>query len=127
MTETDLESFVAMAGEAYARLPLPIRQLSKDILIRVDEFAHEEVLAHLEITDPYGLLGLYHGIDLLRKSGFDTVPSQDMIFLYRQPILRFWQAGSDSLERVIQHVLVHEIGHHFGLSDEDMHGIEEQP
>ncbi|MEM9233031.1 MAG: metallopeptidase family protein [Pseudomonadota bacterium] len=126
MTGTSPEEFVEIARTAYESLPEAFRQLSRDIIIRVDNFAADDVLADLGIQDRYGLLGLYHGIDVTQKSGFDTVPHQDMVFLYRAPILRFWQEGPDSLEKIIQHVLVHEIGHHFGLSDEDMHALEDE-
>lgn len=126
MTDTSPDGFAAVARAAYAALPEAFRQLSADIVIRIADFASDEVLRGLGISSRYGLLGLYHGIDITHKSGFDTVPHQDMVWLYREPILRFWQEGPDSLEKIIQHVLVHEIGHHFGLSDDDMHGLEDE-
>lgn len=125
MRDISPDEFTNIARAAYRALSPEFRQLTSDIVIRVDDFADPETLHHLGIHDRYGLLGLYHGIDITQKTGFDTIPHQDMIFLYRKPILRFWQAGPDSLEHVIQHVLIHEIGHHFGLSDDDMHGLED--
>lgn len=126
MTETSADDFAAIAGRVYDSLPMPFRQLSANVIIQIADFPDDDTLAALKINSPYGLLGLYHGVDLLQKTGFDTLPHQDRVFLYRQPILRFWQEGHDSLERVIQHVLVHEIGHHFGLSDDDMNAIEDE-
>jgi predicted Zn-dependent protease with MMP-like domain len=122
---TDPESFRAMAEAAYKRIPPVFTQHTGDLVIQTPDFADRDVLIELGITDPFELLGLYQGVDVTRKSLFDTMPEADRVFLYRQPILRFWQAGKDSLEAVVEHVLVHEIGHHFGLSDEEMHAIEE--
>ena len=126
MKEPGADEFEAMVAAAYDRLPQPFRSLSDGVAIRTAEFAEPEVLADLDIGDPYGLLGLYHGVDVTRKSLWDISPEQDMVFLYRKPILRFWREGTDSLEHIVEHVLVHEIGHHFGLSDDDMHGLEDE-
>ncbi|GGY38171.1 metallopeptidase family protein [Parvularcula lutaonensis] len=118
------DAFRRMAEEAYARIPEAFRTLTADLVIRTPDLPTEDVLAELGIEDPYGLLGLYHGIDLTRKSLFDVSGEPDTVFLYRLPILRFWREGTDSLEEIVEHVLVHEIGHHFGFSDEDMEAIE---
>jgi predicted Zn-dependent protease with MMP-like domain len=125
LNEPDPEAFRAMAEAAYERIPAVFTQHTGDLLIQTPDFAEGDVLVELGITDPYELLGLYQGVDLTRKSLFDPLPENDRVFLYRQPILRFWRSGTDSLEHIVEHVLVHEIGHHFGLSDDDMHAIEE--
>ncbi len=95
-----------------------------DVLIRVEEFGTDEVLEELGIDSPYDLLGLYHGVSLDKKSVMDLPLQPDMVFLYRRPILEEWAEGGESLGDLITHVLVHEIGHHFGFSDDDMARIE---
>ena len=122
----DLETFEQMAQAAYEELPEPFRRLSQDVMIRVADYADPDVLADLGIGDPMELLGLYQGVDVTQKSLFDVSTQPDMVFLYRCPILRMWQTGPDSLEELVRHVLVHEIGHHFGLSDDDMYGLEDE-
>jgi predicted Zn-dependent protease with MMP-like domain len=117
----DLE---AIADAAYARLPVRFRALTGDLLIRVEDFPTEEVLDSLGIESAFDLLGLYSGIDLARKSVSDVQSVPDMVFLYRRPILDYWAEHEETLGAIITHVLVHEIGHHFGLSDADMERIE---
>jgi len=120
----DLAQFEAIANAAYERLPAMFRDMTKGVLIRVEDFPTDEVLDSLGIDSPFGLLGLYHGVDLTRQSVLDPSPLPEMIFLYRRPILDYWTEHDDKLGDIITHVLVHEIGHHFGLSDDDMARIE---
>ncbi len=130
--ERDLQSatvpttaeFEALAAAAYARLPADFRDKSKDLLIRVEDFATDDVLQSLGIGNAYELLGLYHGVSLNHKSVMDLPRQPDMVFLYRRPILEEWAESGESLGDLITHVLVHEIGHHFGFSDADMERIE---
>jgi predicted Zn-dependent protease with MMP-like domain len=119
-----LAGIEAIAGAAYARLPDRFRALTGDLLIRVEDFPTEEVLDSLGIESAFDLLGLYSGIDLARKSVSDVPSVPDMVFLYRRPILDYWAEHEETLGAIITHVLVHEIGHHFGLSDDDMERIE---
>jgi len=119
-----LAGLEAIADAAYARLPARFRALTGDLLIRVEDFPTEEVLDSLGIESAFDLLGLYSGIDLARKSVSDVSSVPDMVFLYRRPILDYWAEHEDTLGAIITHVLVHEIGHHFGLSDADMERIE---
>jgi len=114
----------AMAKTAYRRLPERFRTLTGDILIRIEEFPTEEVLDSLGIDSPFDLLGLYSGVDLARKSIMDVSAVPDMVFLYRRPILDYWAEHDEALGAILTHVLIHEIGHHFGLSDADMERIE---
>jgi len=94
-------------------------------VFQVAEFADEDVLEEFGIEDPFELTGLYQGVSLAHRSLFDPAPSAAMVFLYRRPILDEWRARGDlPLGELIGHVLVHEIGHHFGLSDDDIHAIE---
>ncbi|MEJ2623119.1 MAG: metallopeptidase family protein [Pseudolabrys sp.] len=126
-----LADFEAMAARAFARLPATFRALCEDLVIRVDEFPSPEVLAHMALSSPYDLLGLFQGIGLpFRPETGVSGLMPNMIWLYRRPILAYWRQdsvhGGDSLEAIVTHVLVHEIGHHFGFSDGDMDAIEAQ-
>jgi predicted Zn-dependent protease with MMP-like domain len=114
----------AMAQAAYRRLPQRFRALTGDVLIRVEDFPTDEVLDSLGINSPFNLLGLYSGVDLARKSVMDVSAVPDMVFLYRRPILDYWAEHEETLGAILTHVLIHEIGHHFGLSDDDMERIE---
>jgi predicted Zn-dependent protease with MMP-like domain len=115
-----LAEFEAIADAAYRRLPGRFRALTGELLIRVEDFPTDEVLDSLEIESPFDLLGLYSGVDLARKSVMDIASLPDMVFLYRRPILDYWAEHEETLGHIVTHVLVHEIGHHFGLSDADM-------
>jgi predicted Zn-dependent protease with MMP-like domain len=121
-----ISDFEQAANETFAKLPETFREMTKDVLIRVEDFPTTEVLDSLHIDSPYGLLGLYHGVDLTRQSVLDVSPMPEMIFLYRRPILAYWESHDEALEDIIAHVLIHEIGHHFGLSDADMERIESE-
>lgn len=117
----NLDEIDRMAREAWATLPASFRDLAGDVLIRVQDFADDEVLADLDIENPFELTGLYSGIDLTQRSIMDPAPSQPMVFLYRRPILDEWiERGDVELAELVAHVLVHEVGHHFGLSDDHM-------
>ena len=121
-----LDDFAAMAEQAFDDLPEPFRGLAREAVIRVDDFADDAVLAEMEIADAFELTGLYQGVDLSRRSVFEATPPT-MIFLYRRPILDEWaERGDVTLEELVAHVLVHEIGHHFGLSDDDIDRIEDK-
>jgi predicted Zn-dependent protease with MMP-like domain len=95
-----------------------------DVVIRIEDFATDEVLDELGIEDPFALTGLYHGASLDKRSVSDLPREPDMVFLYRRAILDEWSEGGEQLGHLVGHVLVHEIGHHFGFSDEDMEEIE---
>lgn len=119
-----LEDFEAMAGDAWAKLPADFRQMCGDLVIRIEDFAADEVLDEMGIESPFDLMGLYQGISLDKKSVSDSAREPDMVFLYRRAILDCWAEGEETLGDLVTHVLVHEIGHHFGFSDEDMEEIE---
>lgn len=119
-----LTDFETMAQEAWNGLPSEFRQLAGDVVIRIEDFATDEVLDELEIDDPYDLTGLYQGVSLDRQSVSDAPREPDMVFLYRLAILDEWASGEEELGHLIAHVLIHEIGHHFGFSDEDMEAVE---
>ena len=120
-----IDDFAAIADEAFARLPETLRQAAGAVEFRVMEFADDETLDHLGIQDPFDLSGLYVGVSLNRRSWFDPAPRNSQIFLYRRPILDEWaERGDVNLEDLIEHVLVHEIGHHFGFTDAEIHAIE---
>lgn len=120
-----LEDFEAMAEYAYSRLPERFRKMCGHIVIRIDDFPDEEVVEAMELETPFDILGLFHGQGLTTASAVpESGQPPNMIWLYRRPILDYWAENEEDLGIVIAHVLVHEIGHHFGLSDEDMERIE---
>jgi len=120
-----LDDFAALARAAFDALPEPFRGLAGDVVIRVDDFADEETLAMMEMEDPFELTGLYHGVDVGRRDEMGPAAEPSRIFLYRRPILDEWaERGDVALGELIAHVLVHEIGHHFGLTDDDIDEIE---
>lgn len=119
-----LADFETIADNAWKRLPEEFRKLAGDIVFRIEDFAIDEVLDDMKIDDPFELMGLYQGTSLARKSVGDIPQQPDMVFLYRRPILDYWADGDETLGDLIAHVLIHEIGHHFGLSDADMEAIE---
>jgi predicted Zn-dependent protease with MMP-like domain len=121
------EEIEALARAAMARLPEVFRAHLADVVLRVDEFADDELLAELGLEDPFELTGVYEGLSLAEKSIQHSGQMPDRIRLFRQPILDEWVArGDETLEHLVAHVLVHEVGHHFGLSDEDIHALEEE-
>ena len=121
-----LEEFEAMAADAYTRLPQKFRDLCEGLIIRVDDFPAEEVLKEMQAESEFDLLGLFQGVGLpFRAESGTTGEMPNMIWLYRRPILDYWAEHEDSLGAIVTHVLVHEIGHHFGLSDDDMEAIEQ--
>ena len=121
-TADDIE---AMARAALAALPATFRAHLGDVTLRVDEFAEQDVLDELGIEDPFDLTGLYTGRPIGEKSVSDSATLPDGIHLYRRPLLDEWIETGVALDALVTHVLVHEVGHHFGLSDADMHALED--
>ena len=120
-TLADIE---ALAQAAVERLPLLFRQHLASLILRVEDFPDEEVMAEMALETPWDLLGLYWGRHVGLKGDEPSGALPDMIFLYRRPLLDLWAEGEEPLEGLVTHVLVHEVGHHFGLSDADMEAIE---
>jgi predicted Zn-dependent protease with MMP-like domain len=120
-----LDDLAALAQAAFAALPEGFRKLAGDVVFRVDDFPTDEALDALGIDDPFGLTGLYQGVDIGHRDGLGPAAQPSMIFLYRRPMLDEWaEHGEVTLEELVTHVLVHEIGHHMGLSDAQIHAIE---
>jgi len=120
-----LDDLAALAEAAFQALPAGFRKLTGDVVFRVDDFPSDEVLDELGIEDPFGLTGLYQGVDIGHRDGGGPAIGSSMIFLYRRPILDEWaEHGEITLEELVTHVLVHEIGHHMGLSDAQIDAIE---
>jgi predicted Zn-dependent protease with MMP-like domain len=120
-----LDDFEAMARAAFAGLPEAFRALCGGVVIHVDDFPDDETLDEMECETPFDLLGLFRGIGLAQgESTMQTGQFPNMVWLYRRPILDYWAEHEETLGHLVTHVLVHEIGHHFGLSDADMEGIE---
>ena len=127
LTAPSLDDFAALAEQAFAALPQPFRDMAGDARMVVEEFADEHVLDELGVEDAFDLTGLYQGVNLAERSVLDPVPHRSQVMLYRRPILDEWaERGDVTLSDLITHVLVHEIGHHFGLSDADIDRIEAQ-
>jgi len=121
-----LDQIEALAREALDGLPEEFRALTGDLMFFVQDFPEDEVVKDMELESPYEILGLFYGSDLAERDGAFQLSSPTMIFLYRRPILDYWAEAGESLDQIVRHVLVHEIGHHFGLSDEQMEAIEER-
>ena len=113
-----------LAGDVFRRLPRRFRDLCDGIVIQVDDFPSEEVLDHMGAESEFDLLGLFQGVGLPFRAESAAVQMPNMIWLYRRPILDYWAEHDETLGAIVKHVLVHEIGHHFGLSDADMETIE---
>lgn len=120
----DLDAFEAMAREAFAELPEAFRALCSDVAIHVEDFPDDATLAEMGCETEFDLLGLFRGIGLAQSGEVVTGQIPNQIWLYRRPLLDYWAEHDESLGHLVTHVLVHEIGHHFGLSDDDMTAIE---
>lgn len=113
-----------IAREAITGLPDMFRQHLDGVVLHIQDFPDEEVVRDMELESPFGILGLYHGHEVGRSvevSG--ALP--DSVYLYRRPLIDYWAEHEETLEHLVAHVLIHEVGHHFGLSDDDMHGLED--
>ncbi len=113
-----------IARDAFADLPRHFRDLCEGLIFHVEDFPSEEILATMNAESEFDLLGLFQGVGLPFRSSDDIAPMPNMIWLYRRPILDYWAENDETLGHIVTHVLVHEIGHHFGLSDDDMEAIE---
>jgi predicted Zn-dependent protease with MMP-like domain len=123
-TEPSLDEVEAIAVKAFRQLPHKFRALCEDLVNRVEDFPTDEVAHRLKAKSKFQILGLFRGVGLPFRFESAPVRVPNMIWLYRRPILAYWRGHQDMLEAIIVHVLVHEIGHHFGFSDDDMHEIE---
>jgi len=123
-TAPSADEIEALARASLARMPAPFAEHLADIVLLVEEWADDETLDALGIEDPYELTGLYHGRPVGEKSAWDGIAHPDRIHLYRRAILDEWIANGLDLPTLVHHIVVHEVGHHFGLSDDDMHALE---
>ena len=119
-----LAELEALAALAWKRLPRQFRELCDNVVIRVEDFPTDDVLREMGLESPFDLLGLFQGVSIDRRSVMDPAGMPNMVYLYRRPILDYWAEYDETLGHLVTHVLVHEIGHHFGLSDADMERIE---
>jgi predicted Zn-dependent protease with MMP-like domain len=122
-----LEELDALAADAYARLPEALHELTGNIVIRVEDFPDDDVLSDMKAESEFELLGLFQGLGLAHGEEMaHTGALPNIVFLYRRPILDYWAEHKEALGSIVTHVLIHEIGHHFGLSDADMERIESE-
>jgi predicted Zn-dependent protease with MMP-like domain len=121
-----LEDFEDVASRAFAALPAEVRRACAGLALRIADFAPDEILDEMEIEDPYELTGLYDGIALTERSVLHQPTRPDTVWLYRRPILEEWiDRGDVALDRLVRHVLVHEIAHHLGWSDDDIRRVDD--
>lgn len=125
-TAPSLAELEAIALQELERVPLELRRHCEGIGIQIQDFPDDELLDDLDIESPFELMGIYQGIPLTERSLGDVRHEPDIILLFRRPILDFWCEEGENLREVIRHVLIHEIGHHFGFSDDDMERIEQE-
>lgn len=119
-----LDDIETLARAAYESIPEALRRHVGDVVIRIDEFPDEETCRDMELQSEFDLLGLYQGVSLDQKDAAGSRQEVDMIFLYRRPLLDYWCETGEGLSHLVRHVLIHEIGHHFGMSDDDMEALE---
>lgn len=124
-TAPDVKTFEDIALATLDALPPEFRAHLGDVVLIVEDLADEETLAALGIEHPLDLTGLYHGRPVGEKSVSDVGAVPDRIHLYRRAILEEWIETGVDLHDLVAHVMIHEIGHHFGLSDDDMHALED--
>jgi predicted Zn-dependent protease with MMP-like domain len=125
LTPPTLADIEALAESALATIPQELRRHEKNLVIRVDDFPDEETEDEMDLESPFDLLGLYRGVDMPHQNVSDPGGRPpDMVFLFRRPILDYWCDSGEPLGGIVRHVLIHEIGHHFGFSDDDMERIE---
>ena len=122
-----IETMEQIAQSQLKSLPDEFSRFVQDLIVRVDDFPDDETMEELDLENEFELLGLYRGVALNDKSLNNTATDVDMVFLYRRPILDYWCETEEDLGHLVRHVLIHEIGHHFGLSDDDMEKIENAP
>lgn len=119
-----IDEIETLARQALATIPDELRHYVGDVVIRIDEFPDEETCHDMELESEFDLLGLYRGVSLDHREAAGTRQDVDMIFLYRRPLLDYWCETGEELGHLVRHVLIHEIGHHFGFSDADMEALE---
>ncbi len=120
-----LDEIETLAREAFAGLPEEFRALTGNVVFMVQDFPDDDVIKEMGLESEFDILGLFQGPDLADHESGSPAHHQTMIFLYRGPILFYWAESGEPLGHIVRHVLIHEIGHHFGLSDDDMEAIEE--
>ncbi len=126
-TPPTLADIEQLADAAFLALPDSLKIFAREVVLHVDDFADDETLTEMECESPFDLMGLYRGVALNEKSHFGQETDVDHIYLYRRPLLDYWCETGEDLSWLVRHVMIHEIGHHFGFSDEDMERLEEQP
>ena len=119
-----VDEIEALARAAFETIPWQLRRHVGDVVIRIEDFPDKDICRDMELESEFDLLGLYSGVSLDHKESAGSRQDVDMIFLYRRPLLDYWCETGEELSHLVRHVLIHEIGHHFGLSDADMEALE---
>ena len=119
-----IDDLIDLADAALASIPADLARMVQGVAIQVVDFPDEATCRDMELASPFDLLGLYSGVPFGEKLTSQTPEDIDVIFLYRRPILDYWCDTGEDLAHVVRHVLIHEIGHHFGFSDADMEALE---
>ena len=120
----DAADLERLAKVTFETIPDMLKERVRDVVIRIEEFPSDDVLDEMGAESEFEILGLYQGLSLDKKTNWDIPHGPDVIYLYRRPLLDFWCDSGERLDAVVRHVLIHEIGHHFGFSDDDMERIE---
>jgi predicted Zn-dependent protease with MMP-like domain len=123
-TAPTLDEIELLARETLAHLPLRFRRHAEGVVVRIEEFPDEEIEREMDLESPFDLMGLYTGVSIDQQSINDLPRPPNMIFLYRRPLLDYWCETGEDLPHLIRHVMIHEMGHHFGFSDADMEALE---
>ena len=124
LTPPSLDDLELMAREGLATLPEQLRAFTTELVIHVADFPEQDVMEEMELDSPFDILGLYQGIVMDEQTIESSGTLPNMVFIYRRPVLEYWCETSEDLRYVVRHVLIHEIGHHFGFSDEEMEALE---
>jgi len=126
-TPPSLADINVIARAALASLPVPMKRMTEGVVLQIADFPDDEVCEEMGLESPFEIMGLYQGVSLMDEQVETSGCLPNLVFLYRRPILDYWCETGEDLNHVVHHILIHEIGHHFGFSDDDMEALEADP